>query len=50
MSKIAAHISTRSTEFFPVALIGIGLVATALWVGGFILITIDGVWSILSAI
>jgi hypothetical protein len=50
MSKIVAHIATRSTEFFPFALIGIGLIATTLWVGTLVLVAFDGAWSILSGI
>ena len=50
MSKIAAHIVTRSSEFLPVALIGIGLVATAFWVGVLTLAVFGGVWSILLSI
>ncbi len=50
MSKIAAHIVTRSSEFLPVALIGIGLVATAFWVGVLTLVVFGGGWSILLSI
>jgi len=50
MSKIAAHIATRSTEFFPIALIGVGLIATTLWVGALVTVALNGAWSILSAI
>jgi len=50
MSKIAAHIATRSTEFFPFALIGIGLIATTVWVGTLVLAVFGGAWSILSGI
>jgi hypothetical protein len=50
MSKIAAHIVTRSIEFFPIALVGIGLVATTLWAGSLMTIAFEGAWSILSAI
>jgi hypothetical protein len=48
--KIVAHIATRSTEFFPIALVGIGLVATTLWAGSLMAIALEGAWSILSAI
>jgi hypothetical protein len=50
MSKIAANIATRSTEFFPFALIGIGLIATTVWVGTLVLAVFGGAWSILSGI
>jgi hypothetical protein len=50
MLKIASHTVTRSIEFLPVALIGIGLVATAFWVGAFALVVFDGAWSILLSI
>ena len=50
MLKIAAHIVTRSSEFLPVALIGIGLVATAFWVGFLALVVFGGGWSILLSI
>jgi hypothetical protein len=50
MSKIVANIADRSTEFFPVAIVGMGLVATMLWAGTLVLVAIDGAWSILSAI
>ena len=50
MSKIVANIADRSTEFFPVALVGMGLVATMLWAGTLVLVALDGAWSILSAI
>jgi len=47
MLKIAAHTVTRSIEFLPVALIGIGLVATAFWVSVLTLVVFGGAWSIL---
>jgi len=50
MSKIVANIADRSTGFFPVALVGMGLVATMLWAGTLVLVALDGAWSILSAI
>jgi hypothetical protein len=50
MLKIAAHIVTRSSEFFSVALIGIGLVATAVWVGVLTFVVFGGAWSILLSI
>ena len=50
MSKIAPHIVTRSSEFLSVALIGIGLVATAFWVGVLTLVVFGGGWSILLSI
>jgi uncharacterized protein (DUF697 family) len=50
MLKIAAHIVTRLSEFFPLALIGIGLVATASWVGAFTFAVFGGAWSILLSI
>jgi len=50
MSKIVARFVTRSAECFPLALIGIGLVATTLWLGTLVLIAVDGAWSILSGI
>ena len=50
MSKIVANIADRSTGFFPVAIVGMGLVATMLWAGTLVLVALDGAWSILSAI
>ena len=50
MLKIAAHIVTRASEFFSVALIGIGLVATAFWVGVLTLVVFGVGWSILLSI
>ena len=50
MSKIVSNIADRSTKFFPVALVGMGLVATMLWAGTLVLVAFDGAWSILSAI
>jgi hypothetical protein len=50
MSKIVANIADRSTGFFPVAIVGMGLVATMLWAGTLVLVAVDGAWSILSAI
>ena len=50
MLKIAAHTVTRSIEFLPVALVGIGLVATAFWVGVLTLVVFGGGWSILLSI
>ena len=50
MLKIAAHTVTRSIEFLPVALIGIGLVATAFWVGVLTLVVFGGGWSVLVSI
>jgi len=41
---------TRLSEFFPVALIGIGLVATAFWVGALTFAVFGGAWSILLSI
>jgi hypothetical protein len=31
MSKIAVRALTRSAEFLPIALVGFGLIATAVW-------------------
>jgi len=50
MSKTVAHIGACSTEFFPFALIGIGLIATTLWVVTLALVAFEGAWSILSGI
>jgi hypothetical protein len=50
MLKIVSNIADRSTKFFPVALVGMGLVATMLWAGTIVLVALDGAWSILSAI
>ena len=50
MLKIAAHTVTRSIQFLPVALIGIGLVATAFWVDVLTLVVFGGGWSILLSI
>jgi hypothetical protein len=50
MSKIVSNIADRSSKFFPVALVGMGLVVTMLWAGTLVLAALDGAWSILSAI
>jgi hypothetical protein len=50
MSKMVSNIADRSSKFFPVALVGMGLVATMLWAGTLVLAAFDGAWSILSAI
>ena len=50
MLKIATHTVTRSIEFLPLALIGIGLVATTFWVGVLTLVVFGGGWSVLMSI
>jgi hypothetical protein len=46
MAGIARRIIVRTTDYFPIALVGLGLIATILWVGSFAAITLKSLWSL----
>jgi hypothetical protein len=46
MAGIARRIIVTATDHFPIALVGLGLIATILWVGSFAAITLKSLWSL----
>ena len=50
MSKIAHVIIDQTTEYFPVALVACGLIATILWTSTIVTFALARIWSVLSAI
>jgi hypothetical protein len=46
MTEVARRIIVRTTDYLPIALVGLGLIATILWVGSFAAITLKSLWSL----
>ena len=44
MSKIARLTASRIAKFLPIAAIGLGLVASAIWTTALVWLALDGVW------
>ena len=50
MSKITRHVVSLTTENFPIALVGIGVIATILWTSNVMGLAVEQVWSMLSGV
>jgi hypothetical protein len=49
MVEVARVIVARTTNQFPIALVGLGLIATIFWICAVTTLAFQGVWSVLKA-